>query len=57
MTSPAPEPEASNDQIMAELRWIRGVIERLLPLVDRYADNPAARWKARRRDAVHQDRA
>ena len=38
--------DASNEAIMRELLWLRSKIEPLLPLVEKYTGNPAARWRS-----------
>jgi len=45
---------SAEEKILAELAWLRSVIEPLIPLVDKYTRNPAAKWRARR--AVQEDR-
>jgi len=36
---------SAEEKILAELAWLRSVIEPLIPLVERYTSNPAARWR------------
>jgi len=37
---------SAEEKILAELAWLRSVIEPLIPLVERYTSNPAARWRS-----------